>query len=184
VSTRARPASSCPLSWRSPHRSHCFCRLSPTAYPTNARSSSRSPSPWLRAGWDWPWLPDRAPGGGRCSSGSVAAHFPWPWRCRLRARTAATTTSLSAFAQSAGYVLAVAGPLTVGALHQFTGGWNAPLVLLLVLLGPQLIAGLIAGQGRAIDDLPGPRQLVGKALRPVPAAESGTIGSRRSAVRR
>lgn len=52
--------------------------LLPTAYPTNARSSSRSPSPWLRAGWDWPWLPDRAPGGGRCSSESVAAHFPWP----------------------------------------------------------------------------------------------------------
>jgi CP family cyanate transporter-like MFS transporter len=102
----------------------------------------------------------------------------------LRARTAATTTSLSAFAQSAGYVLAVAGPLTVGALHQFTGGWNAPLVLLLVLLGPQLIAGLIAGQGRAIDDLPGPRQLVGKALRPVSATESGTTGSRRSAARR
>ena len=92
-----------------------------------------------------------------------------------------TTTSLSAFVQSAGYVLAVAGPLTVGALHQFTGGWNAPLVLLLVLLGPQLIAGLIAGQGRAVDDLPDSQQLVGKALGP---HRPGNRDQRKSTFRR
>jgi len=69
----------------------------------------------------------------------------------LRARTTAMTTSLSAFAQSAGYVLAIAGPLTVGVLHQLTGSWTPSLVLLIALLIPQLVAGLSAGQDRQIQ---------------------------------
>lgn len=70
----------------------------------------------------------------------------------LRSRTSASTTALSAFAQSTGYVLAAGGPVLVGALHQITGSWLTPLGLLLVLLVPQMWGGLIAGQDRYLDD--------------------------------
>ena len=69
----------------------------------------------------------------------------------LRARSAQATTALSTFAQSGGYVLAIAGPFAVGALHQATGGWTWPLLGLIVLLIPQLVAGLAASRNRVID---------------------------------
>ncbi len=54
----------------------------------------------------------------------------------LRARTPEGTAALSAFTQSTGYLIAAAGPFTVGVLHSATGGWTVPLVLLLVLALP------------------------------------------------
>jgi len=64
----------------------------------------------------------------------------------LRARTATDTAGLSALAQSVGYVLAASGPLLVGAVHDRTGSWTPPLLLLLALLVPQAVAGLLAGR--------------------------------------
>ena len=43
----------------------------------------------------------------------------------LRARTTAGTAALSAFAQSTGYLIAIAGPLSVGLLYHLTGGFVA-----------------------------------------------------------
>ncbi|MBZ5737249.1 MFS transporter [Nocardioides mangrovi] len=54
----------------------------------------------------------------------------------LRARTPEGTAALSAFTQSTGYLIAVAGPFTIGVVHTATGGWNIPLLLLLVLALP------------------------------------------------
>ena len=54
----------------------------------------------------------------------------------LRAHTPEGTAALSAFTQSTGYLLAAAGPFTVGVLHSATGGWTVPLGLLLVLALP------------------------------------------------
>ena len=54
----------------------------------------------------------------------------------LRARTPEGTAALSAFTQSTGYLIAAAGPFTVGVLHAATGGWTVPLALLLVLALP------------------------------------------------
>lgn len=54
----------------------------------------------------------------------------------LRARTAEGTAALSAFTQSTGYLIAVAGPFTIGVVHSATGGWTVPLLLLLVLAVP------------------------------------------------
>ena len=68
----------------------------------------------------------------------------------LRARTPADTAGLSAHAQSVGYVLAAAGPLLVGAVHDRTGSWTPPLLLLLALLVPQAVAGLLAGRSRYV----------------------------------
>lgn len=70
----------------------------------------------------------------------------------MRARSLATTTRLSAIAQSLGYLLASGGPLAVGIIHDATGGWGAPLILLIALLVPQLVAGLAAGRNRYLED--------------------------------
>lgn len=61
----------------------------------------------------------------------------------LRAGDAATAARLSSMAQAGGYLLAAAGPLLVGVLHQATGDWLLPMLLLLLVC----IAGTAAGFG-------------------------------------
>jgi CP family cyanate transporter-like MFS transporter len=51
----------------------------------------------------------------------------------LRTRTQRGSVALSGFAQSIGYLLAALGPLSVGIVHTLSGGWTAPLVLLLAV---------------------------------------------------
>ena len=63
-----------------------------------------------------------------------------------RAPDAGVAASLSAFAQSVGYLVAAAGPLEVGLLHSATGSWNIPMALLLVLAGCELAVGLLAAR--------------------------------------
>lgn len=70
----------------------------------------------------------------------------------LRARTAAGTVALSAFAQSTGYVIAALGPLLVGILYEATGGWHAPIGFLLVALAVQTVAGLAIARPRYVED--------------------------------
>ncbi|MCI0384637.1 MFS transporter [Streptomyces sp. CNQ085] len=71
----------------------------------------------------------------------------------MRARTGAGVAKLSAFAQGTGYLIAVPGPLLVGALHQHTGGWHAPLALMAALMTAQLAVGLVAGRrDRCVED--------------------------------
>ena len=69
-----------------------------------------------------------------------------------RTRTVAGTTSLSAFAQSIGYVLAGTGPLLVGVLHGATGGWTWPFVLLFVDLGVMAVSGWCIARPRYVED--------------------------------
>ncbi|MCO8270710.1 MFS transporter [Actinoplanes sp. TRM 88003] len=68
----------------------------------------------------------------------------------LRGRTPATVVKLSAFAQSVGYIFAIPGPFLVGALHDATDGWRAPLALMVGLMVPQIIAGYLAGRDRQV----------------------------------
>lgn len=70
----------------------------------------------------------------------------------LRARTPAGTVALSAFSQSAGYMIAVAGPLAVGVLYELTGGWLASLGVLFVAAVIQVIAGIAAARPRTLED--------------------------------
>ncbi|WP_425583751.1 CynX/NimT family MFS transporter [Streptomyces macrosporus] len=70
----------------------------------------------------------------------------------MRARTGAGVARLSAFAQGTGYLISIPGPLLVGALHQHTGGWHAPLTLMAVLMAAQLCVGLVAGRDRCVED--------------------------------
>nr|WP_240188546.1 MFS transporter [Nakamurella flavida] len=70
----------------------------------------------------------------------------------LRARTTAGALSLSAFTQSVGYLLASAGPVGFGALHDATGDWTVPLLALLVVAVAQAVLGLSATRPRYIED--------------------------------
>jgi CP family cyanate transporter-like MFS transporter len=70
----------------------------------------------------------------------------------LRTRTADATASLSAFAQSVGYVLAGGGPLLVGVLHGRSGGWTGSFVLLFAALAVMVVAGWYASQPRYVED--------------------------------
>ncbi|WP_149180096.1 MFS transporter [Streptomyces sp. TRM49041] len=70
----------------------------------------------------------------------------------MRARTGGGVVRLSAFAQSVGYLISVPGPILVGALYQHSGGWTAPLALMTALIVPQMVAGVLAGRDRTIED--------------------------------
>jgi MFS transporter, CP family, cyanate transporter len=67
-----------------------------------------------------------------------------------RAPDPVTAASLSGFAQSAGYLIAAAGPLGVGFLHRVTGGWTVPVLALLGAVGLQFWAGWLAGRDRTL----------------------------------
>ncbi|MCX5556610.1 MFS transporter [Streptomyces sp. NBC_00038] len=70
----------------------------------------------------------------------------------MRARTGAGVAKLSAFAQSAGYLLSIPGPLLVGVLYQHSGGWGLPLALMAGLMVPQIAVGVLAGRNRTVED--------------------------------
>jgi CP family cyanate transporter-like MFS transporter len=58
----------------------------------------------------------------------------------LRGRSAAEVASMTALMMGAGYIVAAGGPALVGAVHDATGGWTAPLIVLLAMTAPQLAA--------------------------------------------
>jgi CP family cyanate transporter-like MFS transporter len=53
-------------------------------------------------------------------------------------------------AQCVGYGLAALGPLCFGLLHDVSGNWQWPLMLLLVIAGLQMIVATLAGRARVI----------------------------------
>lgn len=70
----------------------------------------------------------------------------------LRTRTPAGTAALSGFTQSVGYLIAVIGPFGVGIIHDATGSWRAPLIVLLALCLPQYVAGMASCRPRFLED--------------------------------
>ncbi|MFJ6615836.1 CynX/NimT family MFS transporter [Streptomyces sp. NPDC091289] len=70
----------------------------------------------------------------------------------MRTRSGAGVVRLSAFAQSTGYLLSIPGPLLVGVLYQHSGGWGLPIALMAGLMIPQMVAGVLAGRDRTIED--------------------------------
>ena len=68
----------------------------------------------------------------------------------LRSGGATVASQLSGMSQMVGYFIAAAGPVGFGALHQVTGGWGLPLVLLLGCCGVALAAGLGAGRAHTL----------------------------------
>ncbi|MFI6508020.1 CynX/NimT family MFS transporter [Streptosporangium sp. NPDC050855] len=70
----------------------------------------------------------------------------------MRTRTPEATAALSAFGQSTGYLIAGAGPLVVGILHESSGGWTMPFLLLFAVVAAQLVAGWYAGRPGHLED--------------------------------
>jgi MFS transporter, CP family, cyanate transporter len=68
----------------------------------------------------------------------------------MRGRTSATVIRLSAFTQSAGYLLSIPGPILVGTLYQHTGAWHLPLAFMILLMLPQIATGYLAGRNRQL----------------------------------
>jgi CP family cyanate transporter-like MFS transporter len=70
----------------------------------------------------------------------------------LRARTPDTTAVLSAFVQSIGYIVAGTGPLLFGVLHDVSGGWSLPMVLLFVAVAVAVASGWAGCTDCYVDD--------------------------------
>ena len=68
----------------------------------------------------------------------------------LRTHRVSDTARLSAMAQTIGYVISAFGPLLVGVVHDITGSWAPPVLLLLVLLVPQIVFGAVSGRARVL----------------------------------
>jgi CP family cyanate transporter-like MFS transporter len=73
----------------------------------------------------------------------------------LRGGTTASTAALSTLVQTVGYLVAATGPLVIGAVHDLSGSWTPPLLVLLALLGPQLALGLAAARNRTVTRVAG-----------------------------
>jgi CP family cyanate transporter-like MFS transporter len=72
----------------------------------------------------------------------------------LRAHNPHQTAALSGMAQSVGYLLAAIGPTLFGFLHDQTGGWDIPLILLIVFTVLFLLVGLGAGSPGYVSEAP------------------------------
>jgi CP family cyanate transporter-like MFS transporter len=79
----------------------------------------------------------------------------------LRARTSMATTSLSAFTQCVGYLIASVGPFGFGVLYGLTGGWTVPLLALCGVVVVQAFAGCLAVRPRYVEDELPPQPAVG-----------------------
>jgi CP family cyanate transporter-like MFS transporter len=69
----------------------------------------------------------------------------------LRSPTPLVAARLGGVAQCLGYLLAALGPLVVGALHDLTGAWTWPMIVLLVALGPMTWLGWGAARDAVLD---------------------------------
>lgn len=71
---------------------------------------------------------------------------------QLRSRTHEGAVALSSFSQSVGYAIAATMPVAFAVLHEATGGWQAPLIVLGVLVLFAVPAGIVVTRTRTIED--------------------------------
>lgn len=127
--------------------------------PLVARLGGTGVLPWTFAaltasGWAGVlWAPTAAPWAWAVLLGLGGCTFTWVLiMFGRRARTTEGTASLSAFAQSVGYVVAGLGPFGTGFLHDLTGSWTVPVAVLMaaaVLIG---VLGTLVDRGGTLED--------------------------------
>ena len=66
----------------------------------------------------------------------------------LRGRGPAEVAALTAMSMGVGYLIAATGPAIVGAVHDATGGWDWPIVVLMAMTLAEAPAALYAAKGR------------------------------------
>lgn len=71
----------------------------------------------------------------------------------VRTRTAEGTAAMSASSQSLGYLLGGAGPFLFGMLHEVSGGWHAPMIMITGIVVINLAVGLLVGRPRYLEDV-------------------------------
>jgi MFS transporter, CP family, cyanate transporter len=92
----------------------------------------------------WVWV---------CLAGLGALFFPLALvMINLRTRSHEGSVALSGFVQSAGYILAVIGPLLFGLLHELTGGWAWSILLLLATGLAATVAGAVISRPHMLED--------------------------------
>ena len=64
-----------------------------------------------------------------------------------KARDLTESRRISAVVQGGGYLVAATGPTVVGAVHQATGTWTAPLLVVLASVAVLTVAGTLAAGG-------------------------------------
>jgi CP family cyanate transporter-like MFS transporter len=70
----------------------------------------------------------------------------------IRSRTPESAVVLSSFVQSVGYTFAAVFPLLFGVLHEATGSWTIPLLVLAGVLLAAIPCGMIAGRRVTVED--------------------------------
>jgi len=69
----------------------------------------------------------------------------------LRTTNHADAAAMSGMAQCAGYLVAAAGPIVIGAVHDATASWTLPLIIVVVAVEiPLLFFGYLAGRDRIL----------------------------------
>jgi CP family cyanate transporter-like MFS transporter len=70
----------------------------------------------------------------------------------LRGGSAHAVASLTAMSLSVGYLIAATGPWLAGLAHDLSGGWNAPLALLIAITLAELAVGVPATRAWVLVD--------------------------------
>lgn len=83
--------------------------------------------------------------GGAAQGGGITVIFALIVR---KARDLAENRRMSALVQGGGYIVAATGPSVVGAAHEASGGWTAPLLVVLTSITVLAVAGTAAAGGR------------------------------------
>lgn len=98
---------------------------------------------WAPVGSAWLWT--AVLGLGQGSVFALALSF-----IGLRTTDEHVAARLSGMSQGAGYVIAALGPLGIGAVHDLSGGWTVPAIILLAITCLMAVPGLAAGRTRTI----------------------------------
>jgi CP family cyanate transporter-like MFS transporter len=69
-----------------------------------------------------------------------------------RTRSHVGAVALSGFAQTIGYTLGATGPLLVGVLHEFSGGWTVPLIFLLATSLAGIYGAIVLSRPGYVED--------------------------------
>lgn len=70
----------------------------------------------------------------------------------LRARTPEGVAALSAFTQCLGYLIASGGPLLIGWMHDLTGGWTIPILIMAASAALMAVMGLQVARSKMVED--------------------------------